>query len=73
MLAAEMAQHVLARRILAAPGHQTQHERRHQRVVERSDRAIGGQVSHWEAQPLYPSTRMAFDFPAFSRISRIGL
>jgi hypothetical protein len=45
VLATEMAEHVLARRVLAAPRHQTQHQRRHQCVVERADRPVSGQLS----------------------------
>ena len=45
MLAAEMAEDVLPRGVLAAPHDQPQDQGGHQRVVEGSDRAIRGRVS----------------------------
>ena len=45
MLAAEMAEHVVACHLLAAPRDQAQYQGRHQRIVERADRAVGGQLS----------------------------
>src|SRR6185437_4571794 len=73
MLAAEMPEHVVARRLLAAPRDEAQHQRGHQRIVERADGAIGRQRRWRGHQPEWPSTAMARDFPAFSRIARTGL
>ncbi len=73
MLAAEVTEHVVARRLLAASRDEAQYQGRHQRVVERADRAIGGQLRGSRHQPLCPSTMMAFDLPALSRMSSTGL
>ena len=54
MLAAEVAEDVLPRGVLAAPRDQPQDQGRHQRVVERADRAVGG-------QPAAGSAIMAVD------------
>ena len=73
MLAAEVAEHVVARRLLAASRDEAQHQGRHQGIVERADRAIGGQLRGSRHQPSCPSTMIAFDLPALSRMSSTGL
>jgi len=56
MLAAEMAEDVLPRRVLAAPRDQPQDQGGHQRVVQSADRAIRGRVSHYDRRRGSPST-----------------